>query len=142
MTSRAVDRDDDGVKDAFYTFSAGSLVEERHDSNNDGKPDLIVVYVNRKRTHSEEDRDHDGRMDTWTTFQVVGNDEIVVRVERDTKGRGKADLFETFTPKAGKPELAKREEDMNGDGKIDVVSIFQGGKLVSREISDPTLMPL
>jgi hypothetical protein len=81
-------------------------------------------------------------MDTWTTYQVVGSEEVVVRIERDTKGRGKPDVFETFTAKTGKPELAKREEDMNGDGKIDVTSIFQGGKLVSREISDPTLMPL
>ena len=38
MISRAVDRDGDGVKDAFYTFAGDSLVEEKHDANNDGKP--------------------------------------------------------------------------------------------------------
>jgi hypothetical protein len=31
---------------------------------------------------------------------------------------------------------------MNGDGKVDVTSIYERGKLVRREISDPALMPL
>ena len=45
-----------------------------------------------------------------------------------------------FVP--GVPVIAKREEDKNGDGNIDVVSIYKNGKLVRREISDPTMVPL
>jgi hypothetical protein len=31
---------------------------------------------------------------------------------------------------------------VNGDGEIDVVSIYESGKLVRREISDPALVEL
>ena len=38
--------------------------------------------------------------------------------------------------------LVKREEDKNGDGNVDVTSIYKDGKLVKREITDPSLVPL
>jgi len=38
--------------------------------------------------------------------------------------------------------LARREEDRNGDGTPDITSIYENGKLVRREISDPALVPL
>ncbi len=142
MTSRAVDRDGDGVKDAFYRYRGDSLVEERHDSDNDGRIDRRVFYEQRRRTRDEEDRDRDGRMDTWTTYRVVNGDEVVARVERDSKGRGKPDVFETYDTQGGKAVLSKREEDVNGDGTIDVTSIYEKGKLVRREITDPSLVPL
>ena len=41
-----------------------------------------------------------------------------------------------------RPQLTKREEDKNGDGQVDVTSIYENGKLVRREISDPDLVPL
>ena len=91
---------------------------------------------------SEEDRDKDGRMDTWTVFQVVEGKEAIARIERDQKGRGKPDLFETYHTVAGKSELEKREEDVNGDGSVDVISVYEGGKLVRREVTDPALLPL
>jgi hypothetical protein len=142
MTSREVDRDYDGVKDAFYRFEANSLAEERHDSDNDGKVDLTVSYEQRRRVSTEEDRDRDGRVDTWTTYRGASGAEVIVRIERDTQGRDKPDVFETFQAVDGKPVLSKREEDVNGDGKIDVTSIYQHGKLIRRQISDPSLVPL
>ena len=142
MTDRAIDRDHDGMKDAFYRYEAKYLVEERHDANGDGEIDYMVIYEDRGRVRSEEDRDRDGAMDTWTTYRVVGGEEMIARIERDTKGDGKPDVFENFSEKGGKPILAKREEDKNGDGSIDVTSIYENGKLVRREISDPTLVPL
>jgi len=142
MTSRAIDRDNDDVKDAFYRYRGDSLVEERHDSDNDGRIDRRVSYEQRRRTRAEEDRDRDGRMDTWTTYRVVNGDEVVARVERDTKGGGKPDVFETYDTQSGKAVLSKREEDVNGDGTIDVTSIYEKGKLVRREITDPSLVPL
>ncbi len=142
MTDRTIDRNSDGVKDAFYTFQGDSLAEERHDADGDGKADLRVVYKDRKRVGTQEDRDQNGKMDTWTTYQTVKGEEIPVRIERDTTGNGEPDVFESFSVVHGKPVLAKREEDKNGDGKIDVTSIYEGGKLVRREISDPNLVPL
>jgi len=142
MARREVDRDGDGTRDAFYEYQAGSLVEERHDGNSDGKIDRVVRYTERKLTHSEEDLDHDGRMDTWTHFESVAGRAQVSRVERDANGDGKTDTFETYEQLAGKPSLKQREEDKNGDGTIDVRSVYENGKLKQREISDPTLTPL
>jgi hypothetical protein len=142
MTSRAIDRDGDGVKDAFYRYLIDSLVEETHDTDNDGRIDLRIVYKNRQRTRAEEDSDRDGRMDTWTTYRMANGSEVVARIERDSKGRGKPDVFETFDARGGKAVLSRREEDVDGDGTVDVTSIYENGKLVRREISDPSLMPL
>jgi hypothetical protein len=142
MERREVDRNGDGKRDAFYVYQAGSLVEERHDGNSDGQIDRIVHYQDRKLTQSEEDLDHEGRMDTWTWFETVGGHAEIVRVERDANGDGKPDTFESYEQLAGKPSLKQREEDKNGDGTIDVRSVYENGKLKQREISDPELAPL
>jgi len=142
MTSREIDRDDDGVRDAFYRFENGSLVEERHDSDNDGQIDLQVFYENRRRVRSEEDVDHDGRIDTWRSYQVVGDEELVSRIERDAHGRGYADTFESYEARNGRAILVRREEDVNGDGQVDVASFYEDGKLVRREILNPDLVPM
>ena len=47
-----------------------------------------------------------------------------------------------FATAEGRPVLSRREEDKNGDGKIDVTSVYENGKLVRREIADPSLTPL
>ena len=104
--------------------------------------DLIVTYRKRQRVSSEEDTDHDGRMDAWTSYRVVGDKELMSRLERDSDGDGKRDLFETYEAAKGRPQLTKREEDKDGDGRVDVTSIYENGKLVRREISDPNLVPL
>jgi hypothetical protein len=65
-----------------------------------------------------------------------------VRVERDAKGDGKPDVFESFEQQSGKTVLVRREEDLDQDGTADVISIYDKGKLVKREITDPSLTPL
>lgn len=142
MTSRQVDRDQDGNRDAFYDYEGGSLVEERHDTNGDGRTDLVVTYRDRVRARSEEDTSKDGHMDTWTTYQVVGDAEVISRVERDKTASGSPNVFEIYEPNEGKPQLVRREEDVNGDGDIDIISVYENGRLVRREVSDPALMPL
>lgn len=142
MTSREIDRDDDGVRDAFFRYEGSSLVEERHDANNDGSIDLHISYDKGKRVRAEEDRDHDGRMDIWRGYSVENNLEFVSRIERDKRGRGFADTFETFESRDGEAVLARREEDVNGDGEVDVVSVYENGKLIRREILAPDLVPL
>jgi hypothetical protein len=141
MTRREVDRDDDGVRDAFYIYEGDSLTKERHDRDNDGKIDLVMSFQARVRVKSEEDRNKDGRMDRWTVFGTSSGLELPTRIEQDSKGRGFADTFEHFRAVDGKAVLTKREEDVNGDAKIDVVSLYENGKLVRREISDPALLP-
>ena len=142
MTAREVDRDSDGHRDAFYTYEGEDLVKEQHDANDDGAMDMLVTYEDRLRVRAEEDRNLDGRMDTWTTYQKHGGEEHIARVEKDTSGNGKADVFETYVMLDGRAVLARREEDKNGNGEIDITSIYENGKLVRREISDPALIPL
>ena len=36
--------------------------------------------------------------------------------------------------------LSRKEEDLNGDGRIDVTSFYAKGKLVRKEVSDPSLV--
>jgi len=142
MTERIIDRDANGREDAFYTYSDGSLNEERHDRNADGHPDLIVEYQDRRKTSSREDRSNNGKIDTWTSYAVVGNREIPAKIERDSDDSGKIDIVEIFDTSSGEPILAKREEDKNGDGETDVTSTYRNGKLYRREIADPDLAPM
>jgi len=144
MQSREVDRNGDGVRDAFFRYEGDSLVEEKHDANNDGKIDLVIVYANRHRVRSEEDTDKDGKIDTWTTFATAGEGgaDAITRIEKDPKGTGKATIFETYVQQGGKTVIATREEDVNGDGTVDVRSTYENGKLKNREISDPSVVPL
>ena len=142
MTSREVDRNHDGKRDAFYEYQNDSLLAERHDTDYDGQIDFVVQYKDRRRVASEEDADKDGRTDTWTRYGPDGDEDVIVRVERDQSGDGKPDTFEAYTRKNGQTVIAKREEDKNGDGVVDIISIYEDGKLVRREISDPAMMPL
>lgn len=143
MQTREVDRNGNGVRDAFFTYDGEYLTEEKHDSNDDGQVDLVITYANRSRVSSQEDANKDGSIDTWTTFGVgEGGAEYISRIEKDQKGTGKPDTFETYVQKGGKTVISSREEDVNGDGSIDIKSIYEDGKLKSREISDPSLVPL
>jgi hypothetical protein len=143
MVAREVDRDGNGARDAFYLYQGDALVEERHDTKGDGNVDRIVRYQGRHLTATEEDRDGDGRLDSWSSYgRDASGAEIVVRVERDAKGDGKPDVFESFEQQSGKTVLVRREEDLDQDGTADVISIYDKGKLVKREITDPSLTPL
>ena len=142
MIERSVDRNGDGVKDAFFTYQQGSLVEESHDSDNDGVIDLVTTYESRIRVATREDRNGDGQIDTWSTFQLSKGREVLKRVERDTKATGRPDVFETYAAVDGEAVLALREEDADGNGTIDIKSVYENGRLVRREISDPTLLPM
>jgi len=101
-----------------------------------------VAYENRVRVRSEEDRDKDGTMDTWTTWAVVDGEEVVARVERDENGDGQPNVFEEYRTVDGETALARREKDVNADGEIDITSVYEDGKLVRREVTDPALVPL
>ena len=59
---------------------------------------------------------------------------------RDTRGEGSVTVVEIFDTDTGQAVIARKDEDLNGDGEIDVVSIYQAGRLVRREISDPSFI--
>jgi hypothetical protein len=140
MSDRTVDLDHDGVRDAFFVFSHGILAEERHDKDNDGRIDVITSYADRKRVETREDRDGDGDFDTRTLYHVVDGEELVSRIESDTRKRGLPDIIETFEAKDGRAVLARKEEDTDCDGTVDTTSFYEDGKLARREIFDPSAL--
>ncbi|MGE4609637.1 MAG: hypothetical protein AAEJ52_23115 [Myxococcota bacterium] len=142
MIGRTLDRDHDDVADTFFEYRGDALAEERHDSDNDGRIDQLVRYENLFRISSEVDQDRDGATDTWITYGISRGEEVVVRVERSSRGAGPADIFETYDTTTGKSILSKREEDSDGDGSIDVTSLYEDGKLVQREVTHSEAQPL
>jgi antitoxin component YwqK of YwqJK toxin-antitoxin module len=133
-----VDRDGDGVRDGFYTYKDGWRALEEHDTNNDGKIDRRVEYADHRRSVEIEDRDFDGRMEMKTFY---GPNDVPVRAEIDRNGDGKPDVWEYYEgDSANQVALTRKEEDVNEDGKIDVTSYYAKGKLVRKEVADPSLV--
>ena len=137
MTSREVDADHEGKKDAFYRYRYDSLVEVRRDTDADGAIDHVENFERHLRVQAIDDTNRDERMDTWTTYRVVGGQEVAVRIERDMNGLGKPNVFETYRAAPGPPVLEKREEDVDGDGAIDVTKEFEPGGAVVPEQAAP-----
>jgi hypothetical protein len=133
-----VDRNGDGARDGFFQYQAGVLVFEEHDTNNDGKIDRRVEYVSGARNVEIEDANHDGVMDSRTYFEANG---VPTRIERDKNQDGKTDVWEFFEGKdAAKVVIVRKEEDKNGDGAVDITSYYENGKLVRKEVSDPSVL--
>jgi antitoxin component YwqK of YwqJK toxin-antitoxin module len=133
-----VDRNFDGTRDGFLQYQAGVLVYEEYDNNGDGKIDRRIEYVAGKRSVEIEDTTLDGVMDSRTYFDDKG---LPTRVERDKNQDGKPDVFEYY--EGTDPThlvLVRREEDTNGDGVVDITSYYEKGKLVRKEVSDPSLV--
>jgi antitoxin component YwqK of YwqJK toxin-antitoxin module len=133
-----VDRNFDGKKDGTQQYQNGVLIWEEFDNNYDGKVDRRTEYVAGKRNVEIEDTTLDGIMDTHTYFDDKGQ---ISRVERDKNQDGKTDVWDYFdTSVPGKVVLVKREEDTNGDGVVDITSFYEKGKLVRKEVSDPSAL--
>jgi antitoxin component YwqK of YwqJK toxin-antitoxin module len=133
-----VDRDGDGVRDGFYTYRDGWRAFEEHDTDNDGEIDRRVEYADHRRSLEIEDRDLDGRMEMRTYY---GDGDVPVRAEIDRNGDGKPDVWEHYAGSAAtQVSLERKEEDVNGDGNVDVTSYYSKGKLVRKEVSDPSLV--
>lgn len=133
-----VDRNFDGTRDGFLQYQNGVLAYEEYDNNGDGKIDRRIEYVAGKRTLEIEDSNLDGVMDARTYFDDHG---LPTRVERDKNQDGKPDVFEYY--EGTDPThlvLVKREEDTNGDGVVDITSYYEKGKLVRKEVADPSLV--
>jgi antitoxin component YwqK of YwqJK toxin-antitoxin module len=119
-------------------YQASVVVFEEHDTNSDGKVDRRVEYTAGVREVEIEDANHDGVMDSHTYFASNG---VPVRVERDKNQDGKTDVWEFFEgTDPARVVLVRKEEDSNGDGSVDVTSYYEKGKLVRKEVSDPSVL--
>jgi hypothetical protein len=105
--------------------------EKRTDSNGDCRADQVVHYAAGLPQRALQDRDHDGRMDSWLSY---GEDGALIREARDRVGDGQAD---TWTEISG-PHPSERREDHNADGEADVVIEYVKGEPV-RQREDSNL---
>lgn len=159
VVKRAVFAPDGHVLASFYAPAAGGPpVLREEDASGKGTPDRWTAYTGERRTEAWEDREDSGSPTAHYVFAADGSVERievlravggtpsrvftyaggrVVSEGQDTNGDGVLDRFEKFD--AG-GEVERREEDLNGDGKIDVRSLYEQGKLVRREITDPSLV--
>jgi hypothetical protein len=130
------------VRDTFFRYANGQLIEKLRDANNDGTTDRVETYAERRRTRTEEDRSLNGAIDTWISYELVDGQEVVVAIQRDTRDDGRPDTFETYETADGETRLSRKEEDVDGDGSIDIISTYEEGRLKQRAISDEALSPL
>ena len=65
-----------------------------------------------------------------------------MQISQDELGQGTVTIVEVFDTSSGEAVISRKNEDVNGDGQIDVVSFYEDGRLVRREISDPALVEL
>jgi len=94
------------------------------DADRDGNPEQIR-YIDKatgEMIRKEADRDYDGRLDTWQTYE---HDSLTERT-LDTNGDGRADTWETY--RAGR--MVERVIDRNGNGERDAFYTFADGSLV------------
>ncbi len=137
-TKVEIDRNSDGNKDGFYVYEGGSLAYEEHDTDDDGRVDRRVEYEGSRRAIVREDRNGDGTMELQTYYD---ENEITERTERDTNGDGRTDVWEFFEgDDPEKVQLVRKEEDLNADGQPDVKSFYENGRIVRKEVEDPSLL--
>ena len=94
------------------------------DADRDGNPELIR-YLDPKTgalLFKEEDRDYDGKMDSFTRYAGGRAAEI----QRDADNDGKIDEWEYYGPDG---RMARREVDRDADGVKDAFFEFSGGVL-------------
>lgn len=96
---------------AITAYAADKIITD--DKNNDGKPDVFVTWRDGLRTKGEEDKDFDGKVDTWFLYDAAGKP---TKTARDTNGDGKPDEYKDLLK--GRM-LVLKSADRNFDGKID-----------------------
>lgn len=131
---REDDRDGDGLPDRWSAGAGGRAREVWETRDASGVPGAHVkLAADGSVERIEVLRPTDG--EPSRVFDYAGG--RLVAESADTNGDGRLDRFERFD--AG-GEVASREEDLDGDGEIDVRSRYEKGRLVRREITDPSLV--
>lgn len=143
----------------YLPLGGGAPVLREEDTDQSGEPDRWIAYRGAARSEIFESGGAgtpglhfvfaDGG-DPLLRLEVdAGSDGLPERIYRyesgklfaedlDTDGDGRLDRFDRFDA-AGR--VALREEDLDGDGAIDVRSLYEEGRLVRREFSDPRYVP-
>ncbi len=108
------------------TGARSSKQTEEYDYDHDGKPDHFFTYRNGRNVSATVDRNYDGRIDEWDTYNSEG---VIARVELDDNFDGKPDAWITY--KYAAPVMAKRDTDFNG--LVDCIDTYENGIVVLSE---------
>jgi tetratricopeptide (TPR) repeat protein len=128
---REEDTDGNGDADRWIAYRDWSRSEIWEDGRGRGLPDRRLVFAAGGEPLERIEIDVSGDAEADRVFRYQAG--TLVAEESDTDGDGAIDRFDRFGAD-GRVDL--REEDLDGDGRIDVRSVFRGGKLVRRELSD------
>jgi antitoxin component YwqK of YwqJK toxin-antitoxin module len=98
------------------------------DADRDGAPEEIRYHDpgTGAIVHKQEDKDYDGKIDTWTTYEAG----MPKAIEVDNDGDGRPDEWQSYD-RGGR--MAGREVDRYGDGTRDAFFIYQGDSLVEEK---------
>ncbi len=96
--------------------------QQRVDTNGDGRFNLVISFIDGKRSTSTEDTNNDGKVDLWERYE---NDKLVEKTW-DENGDGLPDSITWFDAE-GRPLI--RSLDKNGDGVMDTFQSYVKGKL-------------
>jgi len=151
------DFDGRGERVIHYDIASNQVKRIDEDFNHDSAIDSWTDYRDGRVIRRRSDANHDGVVDSWTYYR----DGEISRHERDTTGDGFRDHVgyyrngmpdleeqdldgdgraETTVRYDAQEEIIGREEDLNGDGGVDLISHFENGKLISRELLDPSAL--
>jgi len=129
---REEDLNQDGSADRWIAYAGSHRAEIWEAGRDSGRPDLRLVFSGEGRRLARIEIDRDGNGSPERVFHYSG--ERLTAEARDTNGDGNLDTFDRLDPEG---RIALREEDLDGDGSIDVRSLYDAGRLVRRELSQP-----
>ncbi|MDP6075041.1 MAG: hypothetical protein QGI26_08635 [Myxococcota bacterium] len=100
------------------------VVKRSLDADRDGNPEQVRYFDQKsgKLIRKEQDRDYDGKIDSWTVYEA---DRVVSR-NLDNDGNGKLDVWEFYA----QGRMTRREVDRDGDGVRDAFYTYSGDELV------------
>lgn len=112
LVCREVDTNLDGLKDVVRRYTdLGEVVEERADTDFDGKLDTITRFSKGRMAQTQVDINQDDKPEETRYYQ----EGKLSRVQRDTNGDGKPDIWEIYA--AG--HLERMGVDVDFDGRVD-----------------------
>jgi len=132
---REEDTDQNGESDRWIAYR-GAARSEIFEAATGATPALHFVFADGGDPLLRVEMDARGDGEPERVFRYeAGRLQIE---ELDTDGDGRRDRVDHFDA-AGR--VALREEDLDGDGAVDVRSLYEQGRLVRREFSDPSFVP-
>lgn len=149
-----------GVLAAYVvTRSSGRPVLFAEDTDGDGRPDRFTAY--RKGLRSEVFELPAGRRHPAVHVVLEPDGDTPRRIELDRDGDGRAErvfdyeagrlraeaadtdgdaVLDRFDRLDEEGHVARRDEDLDGDGDVDLRSHYRAGRLVRREVLDPSFL--